>query len=42
MPVVVFETNAALGRAAARDFAEITKRTTAERGEISSHPPEVT
>lgn len=35
MPVAVFESNAALGRAAADDFAEITKRAAAGRGEIS-------
>ena len=35
MPVGVFESNAALGEAAADDFAETTKRATAERGEIS-------
>jgi hypothetical protein len=33
MPVAVFETNAALGKAAAAEFAEITKRAAAERGD---------
>ena len=35
MRVAVFESNAALGEAAAEDFADITRRTVAERGEIS-------
>jgi glucosamine-6-phosphate deaminase len=35
MPVAVFESNAALGRAAADDFATIVKQAVAERGEVS-------
>src|SRR5262245_47114403 len=35
MTVRIFESNSALGQAAARDFAEIVRRTAAERGEVA-------